>query len=131
MGRKVTTSPERGRQRHGGAAGRVGRGRWRSAATNAAGPKPVGLQPAGPAAAGVAEAIGFGLALAILALRRPGFVRLTGKLSTVACIASTWLLGSWWPHSALHRHFGLRVGPLVGIELDFHAGSAVAAAVLV
>jgi hypothetical protein len=95
--------------------------------------EPAGSQVAGLAVAGVTEAVGFGLALAVLAMGRPAFVRLTAspRRARVALICSAWLLGSWWPHSALHRHFGLAVGPLVSIELAFHAGSVVAASLLI
>lgn len=95
-------------------------------------PEPAGLQLGGLVAEGVAEAIGFGVALAVLALGRPVFTRLTASpaRATTAQVAAAWLLGSWWPHSALHMHFGLKAGALVVIEPVFHAGSILAAAIL-
>lgn len=95
-------------------------------------PAPSGAVLAGLMGSGLVEAFGFGAALAILALSRPLFARLAdspGK-ATTAWLAAAWLLGSWWPHSALHMHFGLDASALVVLELVFHAGSIVALALL-
>lgn len=91
-------------------------------------PEPAGAQLAGLMTAGIVEAIGFGIALAVLALGRPLFLRITrtGGRATVAQITSAWLLGSWWPHTALHMHNGMDPDVLVVLELAFHAGSIVA-----
>lgn len=104
-------------------------GFWRPIAMN---PEPAGWQLAGLMSSGLTEAVGFGLALAILALGRPAFTRLTATpaKATVAQLASAWLLGSWWPHTALHMHHGAKASALVGIELGFHANSILAVCVL-
>jgi len=95
-------------------------------------PEPAGAQLAGLIGAGLIEAIGFGVALAILVLGRPLFTRITttGPRTTVAWLTAAWLLGSWWPHTALHMHYGLKAAALVGLELGFHAGSILAFALL-
>lgn len=95
-------------------------------------PEPAGIQLAGLMSAGIVEAIGFGIALAILALGRPLSLRLTRSpaRATVAQLAAAWLLGSWWPHTALHMHHGMDLDALVLLEVGFHAGSIVAAALL-
>lgn len=95
-------------------------------------PEPAGIQLAGLMGAGIVEAIGFGAALAILALGRPLSLRLTRSpaRATVAQLAAAWLLGSWWPHTALHMHHGMDPDVLVLLEVGFHAGSIVAAALL-
>lgn len=78
-------------------------------------PEPSGAVLAGLVGAGFLEAVGFGLALAILALGRPLFTRITTTpaRATAAWLAAAWLLGSWWPHTSLHRHFGIDPGALV------------------
>jgi hypothetical protein len=93
---------------------------------------PNGAQTAGLVGAGLVEALGFGLAVAILVLGRPLFARITSSpaRATVAWLGSAWLLGSWWPHTALHRHFGADVDALVFLEVIFHAGSIVVAGAL-
>lgn len=88
-------------------------------------PDPGAAQLAGLVGAGVVEAIGFGTALAVIVLGRPLFARLT-RTPGLAQMTTAWLLGSWWPHSALHMHFGPRAEILVGLELIFHAGSIIA-----
>lgn len=95
-------------------------------------PEPAGIQLAGLMGAGIVEAIGFGAALAVLALGRPLSLRLTRSpaRATVAQLAAAWLLGSWWPHTGLHMHHGLNPDALVLLEVGFHAGSIVAAALL-
>lgn len=95
-------------------------------------PEPAGAQLAGLIGAGVVEAIGFGAAIAILVLGRPLFARLTttpGR-ALAAQVTSAWLLGSWWPHTALHMHHGTDPAALVALEVGFHAGSIVAFAIL-
>jgi len=93
---------------------------------------PAGWQLAGLMGAGLVEAVGFGLALAVLALGRSTAHRLIAApvRATAAQLATAWLLGSWWPHSALHQHVGLRPSALAGLELGFHGGSILATAVL-
>ncbi len=95
-------------------------------------PEPAGAQLAALMGFGLVEAVGFGLALAVLILGRPLFERITTskRRATAAWLASAWLLGSWWPHTALHRHFGSDVSGLVAIELIFHVGSIVVASIL-
>ncbi|MGH3711971.1 MAG: hypothetical protein ACRDT4_00680 [Micromonosporaceae bacterium] len=102
---------------------------WRPIAME---PAPAGAQLAGLIGSRLVEAIGFGAALAILAVGRRLFVKLTRTpgTATTAQLAAAWLIGSWWPHSALHMHFGLRADALAGLELVFHAGSIVAFALL-
>lgn len=97
-------------------------GFWRPAPV---GPDPAGLPLVGLIGAGIVEAIGFGVALAVLALGRPMIDRLTrtaGK-TTVAQLTAAWLLGSWWPHTAWHMHYGLDPAALAVLEVVFHAGS--------
>ncbi len=91
-------------------------------------PEPAGLQIAGLAVSTVVEAVGFGLAIAVLTLGRPLFSRITTSFarSTTAQLTCAWLLGSWWPHTALHMHYGLQAGALTILELTFHAGSVIA-----
>jgi hypothetical protein len=95
-------------------------------------PEPSGAVLAGLMGSGLVEAIGFGAAVAMLALGRPLFTRLasTPGKATTAWLAAAWLLGSWWPHSALHMHVGLDASALVFLEVVFHAGSIVALALL-
>lgn len=90
--------------------------------------EPGGIVLAGLVGAGLVEAIGFGAALAVLAFGRPLFARLasTPARATVGQLAAAWLLGSWWPHTALHMHFGVNPNALVYLEVIFHAGSIVA-----
>jgi hypothetical protein len=111
-----------------GPRGPVG-GFWRPIAVEQ---QPAAWSLAGLLTASVVEAIGFGLALAALAVGRPLFGRLTTgpARATAARVAAAWVLGSWWPHSALHMHYGPRPSVLAGLELAFHAGSIVATAVL-
>jgi hypothetical protein len=81
---------------------------------------------------GIIEAIGFGAAVAVLLVGRPVMARVasTPGRTTIAWLSTVWLLGSWWPHTALHQHFGLRPSALAPIELVFHAGSIITFAVL-
>ena len=104
-------------------------GFWRPVALDS---PPTGFSLAGLRVAGLVEAVGFGAALTILALGRPMFRRMlsTPGRATAAQLATAWLLGSWWPHSALHLHYGPRPSALVGLELGFHGGSILAAGVL-
>lgn len=94
--------------------------------------EPTGAVLAGLMAAGIVEALGFGAALALLALGRPLFLQATSTPShaTVAQVAAAWLLGSWWPHTALHMHLGVDPTGLMVLEVVFHAGSIVAFALL-
>jgi hypothetical protein len=94
--------------------------------------QPAGLELGGLVASGVIEAIAFGAGLALVVLGGPLFASLTatsGRAMT-ARFASAWVLGAWWPHTALHLHVGLNPGALVGIELVFHAGTIAAAVAL-
>ncbi|MGH3727338.1 MAG: hypothetical protein ACREUZ_07720 [Burkholderiales bacterium] len=94
--------------------------------------EPGAAQLAGLMGAGIIEALGFGLGLAVLFLGRSLFERVTSTSAkaTTAQLCGAWLVGSWWLHSSLHLHFGLQPGPLVFIEWLFHAGSIVAAVLL-
>lgn len=105
-------------------------GFWRPEAID---PPPHGAQLAWMIGARLVEAVGFGLALAVLFAGRSAFTALTRSpgRATAAQVSTAWLLGSWWPHSALHMHIGLAVGPLVVVEWVFHVGSILAMAVLV
>lgn len=91
-------------------------------------PEPAGAQLAGLIGVGAVEALGFGAAIAVLVLGGALFSRITttARKAAVARVAAAWLLGSWWPHSALHRHFGLDPDALAVLEVVFHAGSIVA-----
>ncbi|HEX6869705.1 MAG TPA: hypothetical protein VF163_01295 [Micromonosporaceae bacterium] len=105
-------------------------GFWRPQLMN---PVPEGATLAGLIGARVFEAVGVGLALAALAAGRHVFIRLTSTAgrAVTAQVATAWLLGSWWAHSALHLHFGTAARALVAIEWVFHAGSIVAIAALI
>jgi hypothetical protein len=95
-------------------------------------PAPAGFELGGLVASGVIEAVAFGAGLTLAVVGGPLFARLTstpGRAMT-ARFASAWVLGAWWPHTALHLHVGLNPGALVGIELVFHAGTIVAVAAL-
>jgi hypothetical protein len=98
---------------------------WRPLHLN---PEPAGLQVAGLAFSTAVEAVGFGLAIAVLALGRPVFAHAVNSSPRCATaqLATVWLLGSWWPHTALHMHFGLQAAALSILELTFHAGSVLA-----
>ena len=104
-------------------------GFWRPAPMDIA---PAGIEMVGLMASGVVEAVAFGAALAVALFGGPLFTRLTvtpGRAAT-ARFTTAWVLGAWWPHTALHQHVGLRPSALVGIELVFHAGTILAAAAL-
>jgi hypothetical protein len=90
------------------------------------------IELAGLVASGVVEAVAFGAALAVALLGGPLFARLTATpgRATTARLTTAWVLGAWWPHTALHQHVGLNPGALVGIELVFHAGTIAAAGAL-
>jgi hypothetical protein len=81
---------------------------------------------------GVIEAIGFGAAVAVLLVGRPFFARVarTPGRTTCAWLSTAWLLGSWWPHTSLHQHFGINPGAIATIEPVFHAGSIIVFGVL-
>lgn len=100
-------------------------GFWRPVHLN---PEPAGLEVAGFALSTVVEAVGFGLAVAVLTVGRPLFSRNTTSSvrCTTAQLTTAWLLGSWLPHTALHMHFGLQASALSVLELTFHAGSVIA-----
>lgn len=104
-------------------------GFWRPVELEA---EPNGGQLAALIGSGLVEAVGFGTALAVLLLCRPLLRQLTTTPARAnsALLAAAWLLGSWWPHSSLHMHFGLTPGALAPLELIFHAGSIVAFAAL-
>lgn len=94
--------------------------------------EPTGWQLVSLLGSGLVEALGVGLALATLSVGRPLFIRLTTPTrATAAQLACAWLLGSWWPHTALHMHFGAKASALAGIEPVFHAGSIIVACVLI
>jgi hypothetical protein len=104
-------------------------GFWRPVRMDSA---PDAVELAGLVASGVFEAVGFGTALAVALLGGPLFARLTATpgRATTARLTTAWVLGAWWPHTALHQHVGLNPSALVGIELVFHAGTIVAAGAL-
>jgi hypothetical protein len=104
-------------------------GFWRPVRMDSA---PAGIELAGLIASGVVEAVAFGAALAVALLGGPLFARLTATpgRATTARLTTAWVLGAWWPHTALHQHVGLNPSALVGIELVFHAGTIVAAGAL-
>ena len=95
-------------------------------------PEPTRGQISALFASGLIEAIGFGAAIAVLLVGRPAIARLahTPARATCAWLATVWLLGSWWPHTALHLHIGIKPSALAPIELVFHAGSVIMIALL-
>jgi hypothetical protein len=95
-------------------------------------PEPTRGQISALFASGLIEAIGFGAAIAVLLVGRPAFARLarTPARANCAWLATAWLLGSWWPHTALHLHIGIKPSALAPIELVFHAGSIIMIALL-
>lgn len=95
-------------------------------------PQPTSGQTSALLASGLIEAIGFGAAIAVLLVGRPVVARLarTPPRTTCAWLATAWLLGSWWPHTALHLHIGIKPSALAPIELIFHAGSIIMVALL-
>lgn len=95
-------------------------------------PQPTSGQTSALLASGVIEAIGFGAAIAVLLVGRPVIARLASTPTRTICawLSAAWLLGSWWPHTALHQHFGIKPSALAPIELVFHAGSIIAFALL-
>jgi hypothetical protein len=110
-----------------GPNGPLGRG-WRPMPMQ---PEPTHSQLSALIASGIIEAIGFGAAVALLLLGRPLIARITAtpRRTTVAWLSAVWLLGSWWPHTALHMHSGVKASALAPIELTFHAGSILAFAI--
>lgn len=95
--------------------------------------QPSGLMVPGFLGVALVEGVSLGAALVLLAYGRPRFtavVRSAG-LATAAWLSSVFLLGSWWPHTALHRHVGEDLEGLLGIEWLFHVGSMVTAALLI
>jgi hypothetical protein len=91
-------------------------------------PQPTSGQTSALLTSGVMEAIGFGAAVAVLLVGRPliATIASTPGRTTCAWLSTAWLLGSWWPHTALHQHFGMKPSAIAPIELVFHAGSIVA-----
>jgi hypothetical protein len=89
--------------------------------------QPTGGQTSALLTSGVIEAIGFGAAIAVLVVGRPVIARFasTPARTTLVWLSASWLLGSWWPHTALHQHFGVKPSALAPIELVFHAGSII------
>jgi len=96
------------------------------------GPEPEGAMVAGFIGVGIAEGLGLGAALAILLIGRAWFARLVPNagLATAAWLSSVFLLASWWPHSAAHRHFGDELAQLLWMEWVFHVGAIVSIGVL-
>jgi hypothetical protein len=72
----------------------------------------------------LAEGIGLGLAVSLLAYGLPMLRRLMpeSKGLAIASYASiTWILGSWWLHDGLHRITAHEnINQLLGIEYGFH-----------
>jgi hypothetical protein len=95
-------------------------------------PAPAGLQLAALVASGLVEALAFGAALAVALLGGPvaGRLTTTPARARTARFAAAWVLGSWWPHTTLHMHFGMTARALAVIEPVFHAGTIVAAGAL-
>lgn len=81
----------------------------------------------------VVEALAFGLGLAIL-VDGFGLLRAAApaapRVARAAHLALVWLLASWVPHDALHRHNGMDLAGLIRIEYAFHV-TLIAAAVVV
>jgi len=104
-------------------------GFWRPAAEA---PKPQGALLAGFVAEGIAEAIAFGIGVAILLLGRSWFASRTATTArgTTAWLAAVWLFASWMPHAALHLHIGLQPERLLAVEWIFHVGAVMALAAL-
>jgi hypothetical protein len=90
-------------------------------------PQPTSGQTSALLTSGVIEAIGFGAAVAVLLVGRPLIARVASKPGRTTCawLSTAWLLGSWWPHTALHQHFGIKPSAIAPIELVFHAGSII------
>jgi hypothetical protein len=91
-------------------------------------PQPTTGQTSALLTSGVIEAIGFGAAVTVLLVGKPfiASVASTPGRTTCAWLTSAWLLGSWWPHTSLHQHFGINPSAIAPIELVFHAGSIIA-----
>jgi hypothetical protein len=104
-------------------------GFWRPAAEA---PTPQGGVLAGFVAEGFAEALAFGVGVAILLFGRSWFASraATSARGTTAWLATVWLFASWMPHAALHLHIGLRPEQLLAVEWIFHVGAVVALAAL-
>ncbi|MGH3716936.1 MAG: hypothetical protein ACRDT4_26270 [Micromonosporaceae bacterium] len=101
-------------------------------------PLPGGEEPSGamlPAfmAVTLAEGLAMGAAAFVLLYGRSWFTRLVSstRLATLGWLSTAYLLVSWWPHTAMHRHFGDRLGWLLAIEWIFHVGAMAGIGVLV
>lgn len=103
---------------------------WRPAEGS---PEPRGLMLLGFIGVLVAEGIALGTALAVLAFGRGWFDSLVGgsALATAGWLSTIWLLGSWWPHTAIHRFVGDDLWGLLAAEWIFHVGSMLAGLVVV
>lgn len=95
-------------------------------------PEPSGLLIPGFIAVAIAEGLALGTALAVFVFGRPWFTALVGasRFATAAWLATVWLLGSWWPHTAVHRLVGEDLGGLLAAEWIFHVSSMVAMAIV-
>jgi hypothetical protein len=95
--------------------------------------QPTGLMIPGFLGVALVEGLALGVALVLIVYGRPRFTGVvrSSRLATAAWLSSIFLLGSWWPHAALHRHVGEDLEGLLAIEWVFHVGSVVAAALLI
>ncbi len=95
-------------------------------------PQPEGALLAGFIAEGTAEAIAFGVGLAILLLGRASFTTRTATRARrdVAWLAACWLFASWMPHASLHQHIGIQPTQILPVEWIFHVGNILAVTLL-
>lgn len=78
------------------------------------------------------ENVAFGVGIAVLLLGRRWFAARTdtARAGHIARAATAWLLASWLPHAALHRHLGMQPSGILPVEWIFHAGSIIATVLL-
>ena len=81
---------------------------------------------------GAFEAIGLGLAVAVLLFGGSWFQKLfvSSGRARAAHLSVVWLLGNWWVHDNLHLVNGLKLSGLLAIEYAFHITLMAAGAVL-
>ncbi len=111
-----------------GPAGPLG-GFWRPMSDT---PTPSGPVLGGFIAENMVENLAFGAGMAILLIGRKHFIAATTThtRAITAWLATVWLLASWMPHGALHRHIGMNPDGLLPVEWIFHGGAIIATGAL-
>ena len=72
---------------------------------------------------GAAEALAFGLGVSFLLFGYSTLkanVPVSALMARAAHVSIAWFLINWWAHDSLHRHNGMNLNGLLGIEYGFH-----------